>query len=62
MIKIDTSVKSINYVKKIWNPATCSSENGKYLANIIDDSVIMCDEIIESYNEETKQFHQILMK
>ena len=31
----------------IWNPATCSCENSKYLANIIDDSVIMCDEIIE---------------
>ena len=30
----------------IWNPATCSCENGKYIANIIDDSVITCDEII----------------
>ena len=39
---------------KNWNPATCSCENGKYLASIIDDSVIMCDEIIESYGEETK--------
>ena len=38
----------------IWNPATCSCENGKYLASIIDDSAITCDEIIESYNEETK--------
>ena len=34
----------------IWNPATCSCENGKYLASIIDDSVITCDEI----TEETK--------
>ena len=34
-----------------WNPATCSCENGKYLASIIDDSVITCDEVIE---EETK--------
>ena len=32
----------------IWNPATCSCENGKYLASITDDdSVITCDEIIE---------------
>ena len=31
----------------IWNPATCSCKNGKYLASIIDDSVITCDEIIE---------------
>ena len=29
------------------NPARCSCKNGKYLASIIDDSVIMCDEIIE---------------
>ena len=33
-----------NYV---WNPATCNRENGKYLASIMDDSVIVCDEIIE---------------
>ena len=42
----------------IWNPATCSCENGKYLANIMDDSVIRCDEIIDvetkSYDGETK--------
>ena len=30
-----------------WNSATCCSENGKYLASIIIDSAIMCDEIIE---------------
>ena len=30
----------------IWNPATCSCENGKYVGSIIDDSVIMHDEII----------------
>ena len=42
----------------IWNLTTCSCENGKYLASIIDNSVIMCDEIIravaKSYNEKTK--------
>ena len=38
----------------IWNPATCSCEYGKYFASIMDDSAITCDEIIESYNEETK--------
>ena len=27
-----------------WNPATCSYENGKYLASIMDDSAIKCDE------------------
>ena len=24
----------------IWNPSACSCENGKYLASIMDDSVI----------------------
>ena len=33
----------------IWNPSTCSCENGKYLVSIIDDSAITCDEIM---NEE----------
>ena len=44
----------------IWNSATCSTcscENGKYLASIIDDTVIMRDEIINteamSYDKET---------
>ena len=46
----------------IWNPATCSCESGKYLASIMDDSTIRCDEILESYEEETKLFQQILMK
>ena len=38
----------------IWNPATCSCENGKYLASFTDDSVITCDETKESYDKETK--------
>ena len=62
MINVDVSVKNIIYVKKncFWRPATCSCENSKYLASIIDDSVIMRDEIIDadtetkSYDEETK--------
>ena len=32
----------------IWNLATCNCENSKYLASIIDDSVIKCDEIIDT--------------
>ena len=38
----------------VWNPATCNCENGKYLASIMDDLAITCNEIIESYDEETK--------
>ena len=38
----------------IWNPPTCSCKNGKYLASIMNDLAIMCDEVIGSYNKETK--------
>ena len=41
------------YEKKIWNFATSNCKNGKYLASIMDDSVITYDEIIELFNEET---------
>ena len=39
-----------NYV---CNSATCSCENWKYLASFMDNSAIIVDEIIETYNEET---------
>ena len=32
----------------IWNPATCNCQNGKYGGSIIDDSVNVFDEIIET--------------
>ena len=38
----------------IWNLATSTCENGKYVISIIGASVIMCDEIIG----ETEMFHQ----
>ena len=45
-------VKRFIYVKKIfWNPATCNCENGKYLASIMDDSTIICDEVMKTYEE-----------
>ena len=33
----------------IWNPSTGNCENGKWLASIMDDLAITCDEIIDSY-------------
>ena len=36
----------------VWNPATSNCENGKYLASITNDSVIIYDKIIESYEEK----------
>ena len=43
----------------IWNPAICSCQNGKYLASIIDDSVIMRDKIINAEkNTVTTNFNE----
>ena len=43
------------YFKSMSNDkCLCECQNGKYLANIIDDSVNIYDEIIESYDKETK--------
>ena len=36
----------------VWNPSTCNCENVKYLASIVDDLAIICDEVIESYGKE----------
>ena len=49
------SVKNIMHVKRLYlEPPTCSCDNRKYLASIIDDLAIICDEIMETYDEETK--------
>ena len=42
----------------IWNPATCSCGNGKYLTSIIDDTAIKCDNIIDA-DPEKKLFQKI---
>ena len=34
--------------KYVSHPATCNCENGKHLASIMDDSVIICDEVIQA--------------
>ena len=38
----------------LWNLATCSCENVEYLASIMNDSAIMCDGVLESYDEDTQ--------
>ena len=49
MINLDVSLENVIYLKKDcnWSPTEHSCKNGEYLASIIDDSVIMCAEIIE---------------
>ena len=36
----------------VWSPASCSCDNEKYLAGIMDDSAITCDEVKKSYDED----------
>ena len=31
----------------VWNPATCSRKNGKYVRSTTPNSVITCDKIID---------------
>ena len=53
MRNVDVNVKNVMYENGcVWNPAISSFENGKCLASIMDDSVIMCDESVESHSEE----------
>ena len=43
----------------IWNTATYSCKNGKYLTSIIDDdSVITCDEIIKEAKTISANFNE----
>ena len=35
-----------------WNPALCNCANGKYLTSITDDSVVICDVVIDSDGDD----------
>ena len=64
-INANVTVKKFNVSEKdhVWNPATCNCENWKYLESIMDDSAIICDEVIDAdaklspkNNDKTKTF------
>ena len=57
MINVDARAKKHHIRKKdyIWNRSTRSCENGKYFASITDNSVIKCDEIIDTEEITTIQ-------
>ena len=58
-ITINVDAKHHIYKKAyIWNPAACSCENGKYLASIINDSVITCDEIMKETKTVPTNFNE----
>ena len=67
--KCQCECKKVNGCEKdyVCNPATCSCENGKYLASIMDK--MFCDEVIDvketNYNEKnisckTQSFYILL--
>ena len=62
--KCQCECKKHHTCKKVYtgNPATCSCENGKYLASTIDVSVIMCDEIIETIKTVRTNFNENKMQ
>ena len=41
-----------------WNPPACSYKIGKYLASIVDDSVITCDESIAETKTVPTKFNE----
>ena len=68
MINVNVNVKKHDICDKDY-PDTCNCENGKYLASIMDDSTIVCDEIINvkeaNFNEKnitckTQNFYILL--
>ena len=62
MINVNVNVKKHHLCQKdyVWNLAICSCGNEKYLASVMDDSAIICDEVrdadaeAESNDRETK--------
>ena len=56
IVKCQCECKKYHICEKrlCWNLVICNCENGKYLASIMDDSVIKCDEVIKLYDEEIK--------
>ena len=45
----------------VWNPATCSCENGERLSRAIDDSVITCDDIINAADSSSTNVPENVM-
>ena len=62
-IYINVSVKNFMHVKVIvWNPATCSCENGKYLASIMDDQQLLAIMYYRVIRHRNKNFSNTYFK
>ena len=47
MINVYASVKIMCKNNYSWNPSVCIFEDSRYLKSIVDNSVIVCDEVID---------------
>ena len=50
-VNVDVSIKNVMSMEKV---IFRKIENGKYLANIMYESVITCNEVIESFDQKAK--------
>ena len=50
-VNVDVSIKNVMSMEKV---IFGKIENGKYLANIMYESVITCNEVIESFDQKAK--------
>ena len=50
----DCNKRHVHEKHYFWNPCTRNRENGKHLANTINDCVIMCNEVTASYDGKIK--------
>ena len=58
-VSVSAKIRENMCMKKyFWYPSTCACENGKYLENIIDDTVVTCNEIIESTKTVPTNFNK----
>ena len=61
MTRVDLIAKKVMCKKDyLWNPGSCSGENRKHLANIMNNSTITCDEVIVSYDEEINYIFYVI--
>ena len=56
MINVDVECKNCHVCERdyVWTPSICSCENWKNLNSIENESAIICDGVIDSYEKETK--------
>ena len=60
-VSMNKTPKEYNLYEKdyTWNPATCTFENGKKLAGIIDESVFTCNELLCDFRKAHSTQHAL---